>query len=323
MASPSKNILIFGGTGVIGKFITQGLLNANPSFDRVAIFTSASTAQNKTALLEPWKQQGLEIIVGDITSDSDVLSAYKGFDTVVSAVGRNVIGEQINLLKLAEQTENIVRFFPSEYGTDIEYSAASASEKPHQQKLKVRKYIRESVKRLEYTYLVTGPYADLYVGALSAAPDAGSFDVEAKKAVLLGDGEGNISLTTMADVGKLLVAALRHPEASRNAALKVNSYTTTPAAILAEFEKQTGGEWEVRYTGLEELKRKEKRAWEEGKPLATVYTLRRIWTEGGTLYERRDNEKIGLGEGDMETLEESVAQAVKERSEGFRSGKLQ
>lgn len=114
-------------------------------------------------------------------------------------MGRNVIAEQINLIRLAEASPSIKRFFPSEYGTDIKYSPQSANEKPHQQKLKVRAYLEsDAIKRLEYTYLVTGPYADLYIQK-SADDQAGTFDVQAKKATLLGDGNDKISLTTMAE----------------------------------------------------------------------------------------------------------------------------
>lgn len=110
-----------------------------------------------------------------------------------------------------------------------------------------------------------------------------------------------------------MVAALLHPEASRNRALKVNSFTTTPAEILAEFERQTGGnKWSVTHTPLEELKSLEKEAWDKMSPSATVLTLRRIWTEGGTLYEKRDNEDIGGPV--MDTLAKAVSREIANQS---------
>lgn len=118
-----------------------------------------------------------------------------GFDTIISAVGRNVIAEQINLIKLAESTPSINRFFPSEYGTDIEYYPESVNEKPHQLKLKVRAYIKDNVKRLQYTYLVTGPYSDMFI-TKGKNPEYGSFDVSDKSATLLGTGNEKISFTT-------------------------------------------------------------------------------------------------------------------------------
>lgn len=121
-------------------------------------------------------------------------------DTVISCLGRNAIEHQIELVRLADESESVHRFFPSEYGTDIEHNPSSAHEIPHQKKLKVRAALRSS-KHLDHTFLVTGPYADgepgLYFSANPAAKHAGSFDVKNKEAVLLGDGNHKISFTTM------------------------------------------------------------------------------------------------------------------------------
>lgn len=53
----------------------------------------------------------------------------------------------------------------------------------------------------------------------------------------------------------------------------------------------------------------ETEAWEAGKPYATILTLRRIWMDGGTLYDQRDNGL--LDEPPMMTLAELVAEEVK------------
>lgn len=110
------------------------------------------------------------------------------------------------------------------------------------------------------------------------------------------------------------MAALEHLDASRNAILIVNSFTTTPAEILAEFEKQTNSKWDVSYTPLEKLKEIEKQAWDDGLPYATLATLRRIWTEGGTLYEKRDNGVVGDPE--METMADQVGQVIAGQIQG-------
>ncbi len=116
-------------------------------------------------------------------------------------------------------------------------------------------------------------------------------------------------------VGKLVVAALLHPEEAKNRALRVNSFTTTPLDIIAEFEKQTGGEiWEVDYQSLEKAKELEKKAYEDGSPIAVGFTLRRIWAEGRTLYEKRDNGVIGAEEG-LDTLADAVKVTVEAQTE--------
>ena len=91
-------------------------------------------------------------------------------------------------------------FLPSEYGTDIAYGPNSVHEKPHQQKLKVRAVLEKEISRadLEYSYVVTGPFAELYLHQVPGLEEAGGWDVKRQKAVLLGDtGTEKISLTTM------------------------------------------------------------------------------------------------------------------------------
>ncbi|KAL2758629.1 hypothetical protein ACRALDRAFT_2026138 [Sodiomyces alcalophilus JCM 7366] len=333
------NILILGATGQIGKYITNAVITAKPGFNQVTVFTSKGTRAEKVEYLDKLQKKGVKVVTGDLTNEEDVQAAFKGIDTVVSALGRDVIGLQAELIRIAEESPSVKWFFPSEYGTDIEYGPWSANEKPHQQKLKVRKYIRENVKRLKYTFLVTGPYIDMYFDLDDLRQAAGGFDPTRKKAILVEDGEGKVGFTTMPEyvyplsslfpcpgnrrltgfppppppppsVGKALVAALRHPEASFGKALKVQSFVVTPKEILAEFEKQTGTKWDVTYSSLQTLRDSEAKAWNEGAPHATILTLRRIWSEGGTLYEKTDNERIGIKDSDLETLEAAVKRAL-------------
>lgn len=312
----SSNILIIGGTGLIGEYISNAIVASRQHFNRIGLFTSANTVFTKAAFVDGLKAKDVEIIVGDIKLADDVREAYTDFDTVISCVGRQVITAQLELIRLADKHPDVKRFFPSEYGTDVVHNATSSSELPHQAKLKVRAALAET-STLEYTYLVTGPYADadrgLYLSA--AAPqteEGGSFDVKHKRAVLLGDPSAKINLTTMRDVGKLVVAALRHPSESKNRALLCNSFTTTPNEILVEFEKQTGGEkWDVSVTDLPKLKQLEKEAWANHDPRSVPLSLRRIWTEGGTLYhQKRDNGLVGMEDG-VDSLESAVGQAIR------------
>jgi FlaA1/EpsC-like NDP-sugar epimerase len=80
--TPSK-ILLFGATGVIGKFILEQLIDANPAFEKIGIFTSPGTAQNKGEDLAKLKEKGVEVVVGDVNSESDVKKAFEGVFTSV------------------------------------------------------------------------------------------------------------------------------------------------------------------------------------------------------------------------------------------------
>lgn len=197
MAPKKENLLLLGATGYIGSYILEQILAAKSNFGKISIFTSPSTATNKPAELEKLKSQGVSVIIGDTSNASELLRAFDGIDTVISAAGRPVIAQQIDWINVAIQAPSVKRFFPSEYGTDIEYDATSANEVPHQQKLKVRAALRKQEKEgkgLDYTFVVTGPFAYGYLGKPRGG--LGGFDVKAKRAVVLGDGKGKISLTT-------------------------------------------------------------------------------------------------------------------------------
>ena len=196
----ASKVLIIGATGTIGKYITGAILSAKPPVaQKVSIFTSPATASNpaKQALLSSWKSQGLAVIEGDVRNPEHITKAYEGVDTVVSALGRDGLLEQLELLRLAEESDSVRWFFPSEYGTDVEYDASSANEKPHKNKLKVRAYIRDNLNKVKTTSVVTGPYLDMFFRLKEDAKAAGGFDLASKKAVVIESGNGNVGFTTM------------------------------------------------------------------------------------------------------------------------------
>ncbi len=193
----ASKILIFGGTGTIGRYITTALLRSRLSSQEIVLFTSRNGAHTKAKLIDGWKELGLSVIVGDLTSNIDVAAAYEGVDTVISAVGRSGLQHQINLLRLAEESGSVKWFLPSEYGTDIEHNDKSPNERPHQLKLQVRKYIRENLKRVKVTYVVTGPYFDMWVDTHEGAEIAGGFIPKEKRAYVIEDGNGKIGFCTM------------------------------------------------------------------------------------------------------------------------------
>jgi FlaA1/EpsC-like NDP-sugar epimerase len=77
-----KNILFFGATGTIGRYILDAVLSARDEFDRIVIFT-APYAEGKDSekaryLKQIQEVKRVEIVMGDITEEKAVLEAYKG-----------------------------------------------------------------------------------------------------------------------------------------------------------------------------------------------------------------------------------------------------
>src|SRR6266480_2327524 len=116
-----KNILVFGATGTIGRYIVEALIENKTSFGKIAVFTSPQSATEKRQAFAKLKDRRVEIITGDLTDEKSIANVYNGrpsnyarnrtwltliltgFDTVVSALGRTAaISMQIPLIKVAE-----------------------------------------------------------------------------------------------------------------------------------------------------------------------------------------------------------------------------
>ena len=78
MSRKLSSVLIIGASGTIGQPITRAIAGSRSSFDRVAIFTSQSTVENKAPFVDELKKQDVEIIVGDIGDKAQVKSAFEG-----------------------------------------------------------------------------------------------------------------------------------------------------------------------------------------------------------------------------------------------------
>lgn len=76
--SDKSNLLMFGATGTIGKYIIEAIVNARDSFGRIAIFTSPNTVSSKADELNVLRQKGVDILIGDVGNREDVLKAYAG-----------------------------------------------------------------------------------------------------------------------------------------------------------------------------------------------------------------------------------------------------
>ena len=74
----APKILIIGATGLIGKPITEQILAAKSSFERIAILTSTNTVSNKSDEIKALKEKGVNVFEGDLGVEADVKKAYDG-----------------------------------------------------------------------------------------------------------------------------------------------------------------------------------------------------------------------------------------------------
>ena len=72
------DILVFGATGTIGRYLVEALIENKSSFRKIAVFTSPQSATEKSDVFAKLKDRGVEIITGDLADEEGIANIYNG-----------------------------------------------------------------------------------------------------------------------------------------------------------------------------------------------------------------------------------------------------
>lgn len=139
------------------------------------------------------------------------------------------------------------------------------------------------------------------------------FDLKARKATTVDDGNQLWAATQMKTVGLAVRNALLVPEKTANKTMFIDSFTVSQNQVLAVLEKATGKKWEVTHVDSDEERKigQEKIAKRDFTGAANL--IRYMNCVGGcggdyTTYAESSNELLSLPK---ESLDDVVANIVK------------
>ncbi|KAL1564204.1 phenylcoumaran benzylic ether reductase POP1-like [Salvia divinorum] len=182
MTGKSK-ILIIGGIGYIGKFIVQAAVAAgHPTF--VLVRDSTLSKPQKCERIQTFRDSGINFIQGDMYEHESLVRAIKLVDVVISVVGYAQLNDQDRILAAIKEAGNVKRFFPSEFGNDVDrVHSVEPATSVFQQKAKFRCVVEAT--GVPYTYVSCNFFAGVFIRTL-AQLDA--TNPPRDKVVILGDG---------------------------------------------------------------------------------------------------------------------------------------
>ncbi|GAP91038.1 putative oxidoreductase - protein [Rosellinia necatrix] len=230
-----QNVALAGATGNLGRPILEQLLKTE---FQVTVLTRLG---GKHSFPE-------SVIVKEVDYESveSLTAAFQGQDAVVSAVAFAGVAGQINILNAAVKA-GVKRLIPSEFGSDT-LNPQTAALPVFADKVAMDKTIAKEAEKgtITYTSIITGPFFDWGFGA-------GLFLNAKEKTIQLYDGgDRHFSTTTLAGIGRAVVAVLRHPEETKNRAVRVQDIALTLNQLKDIAEKVTGTAWEGEVVDLEE-----------------------------------------------------------------------
>jgi hypothetical protein len=310
MSAPIKNVTLIGGNGSLGTVVLSTLLAAG-CFRVTVIKRASSTSVSKPSSLPPPRI----VTVSDDFTTAELTEAFRGEDAVISCFPLRDLAAHFRLCDAAFAAETVRRFIPADFGSvDARSPRARELVKLFDNKVKVREHLEalctQSSGRLTWTSLVAGHLFDwgLNNGFLHFYPDK-------KRAEILGDGLTKSSNSTLAQVGKAVVAILQRLAETENRVLMIQSFCVSQVDVLRSLEKATGGdEWkDVEYIDIDSFVAKHKSLVDSGNRQSIedlVFALGVI--EGN--WEEKDDFAMDLLGLENEDLDQVVQAALAEAS---------
>jgi uncharacterized protein YbjT (DUF2867 family) len=238
--------LVVGATGLLGSEICRQLRAQNQPVRALVRRTS------DPAKVERLRVMGAELTIGDLKDHTSLASACVGVRTVISTA---------TMITSAREGDSFDA--TDDAGQRALIDAARAAQAQHfiyvsvsgnvdiavpliDAKRAVERYL-QAAAGLSFTILRPAPFMDFWLG-----PMAG-FDVQNRKANLLGTGQQEISYIALVDVARFVVSCVDNPRAVNRVIELGGPEAISPARVVELFERAVGGKFEVQQVPTQAL----------------------------------------------------------------------
>ncbi|KAJ0968011.1 hypothetical protein J5N97_024928 [Dioscorea zingiberensis] len=251
-----SRILIIGVTGYIGRHLVEASLSlGHPTFALVREATMANHPE-KAHFVQGLKDSGVTILFGDLYDYESLVKAIKQVDVVFSLMGHHSVKQledQINIVSAIKEAGNIKRFFPSEYGFDVDRVQIL---EPAKSMLGVKARVRKEIRMagIPYTFVSSNFCSTYFLSRLCQVESTGFPDEEVR---ILGHGNTKVIFNSEKDIATYAIRAIDDPR-TLNKVLYVR-----PAAnhcslneLVSLFEKKTNKTLKRIYIPEEEVLKK-------------------------------------------------------------------
>lgn len=304
--SPTKQgrkIAIVGATGSVGTPTLEGLIAQG--IHTITVITRPDST-NKIP------EAGVARVERGVASDSDfAVRVLKDQDVLVMQLGVGAMGDQPLWIEAAAKA-GVPLVVPTEFGSDPDPESRIVQEVPM---LSGKKPVRDLIEErgMAWFAMVNNPWFDW-----SLPKGLWGFDVAARTARLYDGGRTKFPTTNIGTVGKATAGLLSLPDAElakfRNKPVFLKSFYITQRDVLASLLKATGTEekdWKIEEVDSDKFIEQGVKAGTELDVISAFYAMHMTEGRGGDY-----NHKIGdnmelLGAVEKETLDETVARAIK------------
>ncbi|KAL9432486.1 hypothetical protein AB3S75_027509 [Citrus x aurantiifolia] len=191
-------ILIFGGTGYLGKYMVKASVSSG---HKTFVYARPVTQNSRTSKVEIHKEFqgiGVTIIEGELDKHEKIVFVLKEVDVVISTVAYPQFLDQLKIVDAIKVAGNIKRFLPSEFGCEEDRVKPLP---PFEACLETKRIVRRAIEaaQIPYTFVSANLCGAYFVNVL-LRPSESHDDV-----VVYGSGEAKAVFNYEEDIAKYTI----------------------------------------------------------------------------------------------------------------------
>ncbi|KAI9383593.1 hypothetical protein POPTR_013G103701v4 [Populus trichocarpa] len=285
MENEMSKILIFGGTGYIGKYMVKASVSMGHKTYVYARPITTQSSPAKIGIHKEFQAMGVTIVQGEFDEQEKIVSVLRHVDVVISTVAYPQVLDQLKIIEAIKVAGNIKRFFPSDFGVEEDrVTPLPPFEAFLDKKRKIRRATEEA--GIPYTFVSANCFGAYFVNVL-LRPHEQPQDIP-----VYGSGEAKAVMNYEEDIAMYTIKMADDPETCNRVVIyRPQKNIVSQLELISLWEKKTGKTFNRIYVPEDEIvKLSETLPHPQNIPVSILHSL----------FVKGDMMGFELGEDDLE-----------------------
>ncbi|KAI5567494.1 hypothetical protein BDE02_13G093900 [Populus trichocarpa] len=234
MENEMSKILIFGGTGYIGKYMVKASVSMGHKTYVYARSITTQSSPAKIGIHKEFQAMGVTIVQGEFDEQEKIVSVLRHVDVVISTVAYPQVLDQLKIIEAIKVAGNIKRFFPSDFGVEEDrVTPLPPFEAFLEKKRKIRRATEEA--GIPSTFVSANCFGAYFVNYL-LRPHEQPQDIS-----VYGSGEAKAVINYEEDIAMYTIKIADDPETCNRVVIyRPQKNIVTQLELISLWEKKTG-----------------------------------------------------------------------------------
>ncbi|WCJ27429.1 Eugenol synthase 1 [Euphorbia peplus] len=247
-----SKILIFGASGYIGNYMVKASISlGHPTYVYVRPISSHSDA-SKIDVLNRFRSMGVTVVHGDLNEHEKLVDLLRQVNVVISLLPVPLVLQQFNIIDAIKVAGNIKRFFPSEFG--IEVDKLKNRLPPLEYALEKKRKIRRVVEAagIPYTFVNANVFAAYFVNYLLHPHE---HQTKSDHGIIVyGTGAAKVAMNYEEDIAMYTIKAVDDPRTlNQILVIRPEKNITSQLQLINLWEEKIGRTFNTRYIPHKQL----------------------------------------------------------------------